>query len=123
MGYTLDLEKTDEIIRVTVDGLLNNSIRVDILSEINNQFKLNNYHKAIVDLRGSEFNPSEPIEGAIDLTIHLNRIKMRFDTKLAFIYIDAEKHRKQFQKLAQQFSYNLQYFKNIEDAYSWLNEC
>lgn len=119
MSYKLTLDSKDKIVNVSVDCLLDNSIRMEILNEVSNQFNLNNYTRAIIDLRESRFNPSEPIKGAVDLTIYLNKIRMNQDAKLAFIYVDAETHRKTFEQISQKFRYQVRYFKSIDEAYSW----
>ncbi|PLY04866.1 MAG: hypothetical protein C0622_02155 [Desulfuromonas sp.] len=120
MSYELRIEEEDRLVSVTATCLLNNNIRRNILDDINAVFHEKNYAKALIDLREAVFDPAEPIVGAVDLTIHLNRIRMKFDSKLAFVYTDAEEHRKSFEIIANKFNYRVQYFKKLEDARSWL---
>lgn len=122
MKYKLCLDEKDKIVRVKANCLLDNSIRRDILCDIAIHMKSNNYAKAIVDLTESTFNLSEPIEGSVELILHLSDIGMCPDAKLAFIYVDAEQQRKTFEKISQKIGYQLRYFRNIDDAYNWLRD-
>lgn len=121
MNFKLDLDIQNKIVMVEVGGLLDNQIRKEILSAIAAQMKSNNYNKAIVDLRRSSFDLSEPIEGSVRLTMHMSDVGLSPDAKLAFIYLDAETHRKTFEKISQKIGYQLRYFKDIDDAYIWLS--
>lgn len=120
MNYRLELDTQDKVIKVDVDGLLDNNIRKDILREIVDHLKSTKYKKAIIDLRRAIFNLSEPIEGSVKLTMHMSDIGMNPEAKLAFIYEKAETHRKAFEKVSQKIGYQLQYFKTVDDAYNWL---
>ena len=121
MNFKVDLDTQKKMVKVEVDGPLDNAIRKKILSSIAAQMKSNNFNRAIVDLRRSHFNLSEPMKGSVELTMYLSDIGMSPDAKLAFIYDDAETHRKTFEKISQKIGYQLRYFKDIDDAYNWLS--
>ncbi len=53
--------------------------------------------------------------------MHMSDVGLSPDAKLAFIYLDAETHRKTFEKISQKIGYQLRYFKDIDDAYNWLS--
>jgi len=120
MSYRLELDTQDKLVKVDVDGFLDNNIRKDILSEIVSHLKATKYSKAIIDLRRAIFNLAEPLDGSVKLTMHMSDIGMSPDAKLAFVYEKAETHRKAFEKIAQKIGYQLQYFKNVDEAYNWL---
>ena len=122
MNYKLYFDEEDKIVRVKADCLLDNSIRKDILREIALHLKSKKYSKAIIDLTESKFDLSEPIEGSVELTIHLSDLGMSPDAKLAFVYVDAETHRKTFEKISQKIGYQLRYFKTVDDAHNWLKD-
>jgi len=120
MSFTYKIDSEKQIMKIVVEGQLDNIIRMKILSTIADESKTGNCSGALIDLRQSTFNLSEPIEGAVKLTMHMSDLGMSPDTKLALIYEDAETHRATFEKVAQKIGYQLRYFMNTDDAYKWL---
>lgn len=117
--YEIDSDKT---MKVDVEGQLDNNIRMQILRAIADESKAGNCSAAIIDLRQSTFNPSEPIEGAVKLAMHMSDLGISPDTKLALVYEGAEVHRATFEKVTQKIGYRLRYFRNPDDAFEWLND-
>lgn len=122
MNYDLELDSKNNIVKAKVHCLLNQDIRKEILLAITSQLEISNYSKVIIDLTHSTFNPAESMVGALDLTNYMRSIGMKPHVKLAFIYSEAESHRKYFENVAQAIGFNLQYFKSFNEATAWLNE-
>ncbi len=72
------------------------------------------------ELTQSTFNPNEMMVSALELTRFMGKIGINPNVKFAFIYSDAETHRKYFEKVAQNDGYNLKYFKSQTEATKWL---
>lgn len=122
MSFTLEIDSQEKIAKVDVEGVLDNTIRMEILSAIAKESKSGNCSGALVDLRQSTFDLSEPIEGAVKLTMHMSSLGISPETKLALVYEGAESHRATFEKIAGRIGYQLRYFKNTVEAYQWLND-
>lgn len=122
MSYDISLNKIANVVVVRVEGVLNNDIRKGILRDLDAEMKTHSCFKAIIDLTRSRFDSAEPVEGAVELTMYMNSIRMNRNSKLAFVYVDAEKPRKTFEKMSQKFGYQLRYFKDFSAAYDWLGE-
>ena len=60
--------------------------------------------------------------GAIDLANDMRTLGILPHIKFAFIYSEAESHRKYFEKVAQFDGFNLKYFKSLNEATSWLKK-
>ena len=58
--------------------------------------------------------------GALDQTNFMRSIGIQPHVKLAFIYSEAENHRKYFENVAQSDGFNIQYFKTLTEAEAWL---
>ena len=120
MSFTLQVDPQEKIAKVQVEGALDNSIRMEILGAIALESKAGNCSGALIDLRQSIFDLSEPIEGAVKLTMHMSDLGMSPDTKLALVYKGAENHRSTFETITQKIGYQVRYFKNTDEAYLWL---
>lgn len=120
MPFTLSVDPQENIIEVEVEGALDNAMRMNILSDIARETKSGSCSAALIDLRKSIFDLSEPIEGAVKLTMHMSDLGMSPETKLALVYEGAESHRRTFEKITVKIGYQLRYFKNTEEAYLWL---
>lgn len=120
MPFTLEVEPQEKIARVEVEGALDNTIRMEILSAIALVAKAGDCCGALIDLRQSIFDLSEPIEGAVKLAMHMSDLGISPDTKLALVYEGANTQRATFEKITQKIGYQLSYFKNTADAYQWL---
>lgn len=79
------------------------------------------YNKILIDLTKSSFKKDEPMVGALELINFMNSIGIPPKAKLAFIFSEAEHHRKYFEGIANTGGFNIQYFKNLHDATSWLD--
>ena len=120
MSYTLEIDKLSEVVNVKATCALNNAIRKEILNDVAEHLKSTRYTKVIIDLTDAAFNSAEPIEGSVELAMYMSRIGITPEARLALIYADAEGHRKTFEKITQSVGYRLCYFKNVEEAYLWL---
>ena len=78
------------------------------------------YSRAIIDLTETEFDYHIPTTGASELTAYMKIIDIPLQAKLAFIYSEAEPHRKHYEQVCQKDGYNVRYFKNLNDALEWL---
>ena len=67
MAFTLEVDPKEKIVKVEVEGALDNTIRMKILSAIALESKSGDCSGAFIDLRKSTFDLSEPIEGAVDV--------------------------------------------------------
>ena len=120
MSFTLEVDPQEKIAKVEVEGTLDNTIRMKILGAIALESKSGNCLGALIDLRKSIFDLSEPIEGAVKLTMHMSDLGMSPDTKLALVYEGAENHRSTFETVTNKIGYQVRYFKNTDEAYLWL---
>jgi len=62
------------------------------------------------------------MSGALELTNFMRSIAIKPHVKLAFIYSEAESHRKYFENVAQFNGFNIQYFKSYNEAAAWLKQ-
>ncbi len=120
MNYDIEPDSKNQIIRVKVTCLLNQDIRKEILLAVASQLVLSDFSRVIIDLTESTFSPEESMVGALDLTHFMRSIDIKPDVKFAFIYSEAESHRKYFENVAQSDGFNLKYFKNLNNALVWL---
>lgn len=120
MGYQLTFDNTGSFVKVEVTGNLDNDLRKAILKDIDSAMKTHDCPRALIDLRQAVFNPTEPMDGAVELTMYMSSIHMKLDSKLAFVYVDAEDHRKTFEKFSRKFGYQLRYFRDPHAAQLWL---
>lgn len=120
MSYDIEIDSNNKIIKVNVTGLLNQDVRKEILLALAIQLEVINFSRVIIDVTESTFNPAEPILGALELTNFMRSIGIKSHVKIAFIYSEAENHRKYFENVAQLDGFNLKYFKNLDEASEWL---
>jgi hypothetical protein len=120
MSFKLEVDPQEKIVEVEVEGALDNALRMKILSAIAYESEAGNCSGALIDLRRSIFDLSEPIEGAVKLTMYMSDLGISPKTRLALVYKEAEVHRSTFEKITQKIGYQLRYFKNTDDAYRWL---
>jgi hypothetical protein len=120
MNYDLELDSKNQTIKAKVTCLLNQDIRKEILLAVANQIGITGFSRVAIDLTESTFNLDEPMVGAFELTNFMRSLGIKPHVKFAFIYSDAESHRKYFENIAQFDGYNLQYFKSHSTATTWL---
>lgn len=122
MKYDLKIDSKCKTVKVKVTCLLNQEVRKEILFAVVSQLGMVNFSKVLIDLRESRFDPTEPMAGAIELTNFMRFIGIKPHVKFAFIYSEAESHRKYFENVAQCDGLNFKYFKSINDAEVWLDQ-
>ena len=122
MNYDIELDSKNKTIKIKVTCLLNQDVRKEILLTVASQLGIRGFSKVIIDLTGSTFNPDEPMVGALDLTIYMRNIGIKPHVKFAFIYSEAENHRKYFENVAQSNGFNIRYFTSLNEATTWLNQ-
>jgi len=110
MNYDIELDSKNQTIKVKVTCLLNQDIRKEILLAVASQIGISVFPRVLIDLTESTFNPDESMVGAMDLTNFMRSIDIMPHVKFAFIYSEAESHRKYFENVAQYGGFNLQYF-------------
>lgn len=120
MEFHIEPDPEKRMIRVRANGLLTQKVRKEILIAVAGHLKMMHFSKVIIDLTASTFQADEPMIGALELTTFLNKIGIGHNIKLAFLYRDAESHRKFFEQIAQSAGYNLRYFKSAVEAETWL---
>ena len=121
MNYTIELNQKNKTIEVKAACLLDQGIRKKILLAVSRRLETSGFSRVLIDLTESTFNPSEMMTGALELTDYLRSIGIKPHVKFAFIYSDAESHRKYFENVAQSFGFNIQYFKRRNEAIAWLH--
>lgn len=122
MKYDLELDSKCKTVKVKVTCLLNQEVRKEILLAVVSQLGLVNFSKVLIDLRESRFDPNEPMAGAFELTNFMRSVGIKPHVKFAFIYSEAERHRKYFENVAQCDGLNFKYFKSVHDAKVWLDQ-
>ncbi len=120
MSFTLTLDDDAKLIRVDVEGLLNNDLRKDILSEVSTTLIITKYEKVLIDLLQTDFDLNEPMTKSLQLVKFLNEVGITKQIKLAFLYSGFESYRKHFEKIAQSLGQSIRYFKSRDDALFWL---
>ena len=120
MNFDLHIDSKSQSVLVKVAGLLDQGVRKEILLSIASLLRMHNLSSVIVDLTESAFDPAEPMVGALDLAKYMKAMGIRPDVKFAFIYSEADEHRRYFETVAQSEGFNLKYFKNLDDANAWL---
>ncbi|MFC1523904.1 hypothetical protein ACFL6N_03855 [Thermodesulfobacteriota bacterium] len=122
MDYTTANIIEFKLIEFTVNGLLSEEIRKEILMNAAGALSVAGYNRLLIDLVDTEFKANEPVTGALTLVTYMRKIGFPPMTRMAFIYSDAESHRKYFENVAQADGFHLKYFKNRDEAIEWLCE-
>ena len=122
MNFTLENDQKDHTIRVKATCQLNQVIRKEILLAIASKLKELDYSRALIDLTETSFDYYVPTTGASELVAYMLSIGIPSHAKLAFIYSEAESHRKHYENVSQNAGYNVRYFKKINDAKAWLQD-
>lgn len=120
MGYKLEIDSKNQLIKIVATCELNQKIRKMILGDIAVNLKNYNYSRAMIDLTETEFDYHVPTTGASDLIAYMKIIRIPPQAKLAFIYSEAEPHRKHYEQVCQKEGYNVRYFRKLNDALEWL---
>lgn len=120
MNYKIELDPTNKIIKVNIFCELSQNIRKQILLSVVEQIDLTGFKKILIDTRRSKFDQDELMTGAVDLTNFFKTIGISPKVKFAFIYSEAERHRKYFENIAQLGGFNLRYFRAVGEALEWL---
>lgn len=120
MDISTEIDKKNQVIVVRAACLLDQNIRKNILYTIALHIKELNYRKVLIDLTESSFRDDEPMAGALELTSFMTSIGIPGQAKLAFVFSEAEEHRKYFEGVAQTSGFNIRYFRHIEQAHDWL---
>lgn len=121
MDYTIDKDSDNRRINVKVTCILDQKIRKKILEEVVNVLNISGYQLVQLDLSESTFKKDEQMIGSLELTTHMKEIGICSQTKFAFIYSEAESHRKYFEDVANLAGFNIRYFKDKQSAGKWLN--
>ena len=122
MNFTLENDQKDHTIRVKATCQLNQVIRKEILLAIASKLKELDYSRALIDLTETSFDYYVPTTGASELVAYMLSIGIPSHAKLAFIYSEAESHRKHYENVSQNAGYNVRYFKKLNDAKAWLQD-
>jgi len=122
MNFTIENDQNDQTIKVKATCQLNQVIRKEILLAIASKLKELDYSRALIDLTETSFDYYVPTTGASELVAYMLSIGIPSHAKLAFIYSEAESHRKHYENVSQNAGYNVRYFKNLNDAKAWLKE-
>ena len=122
MNFTLEIDQNNRTILVKATCQLSQDIRKEILSAIAKKLKQYDYSRALIDLTETSFDYHIPRTGASELVAFMLSLGIPSHAKLAFIYSEAESHRKHYENVSQNAGYNVCYFKKINEAKAWLNE-
>ena len=122
MNFTLEIDQNERTIRVKATCQLNQVIRKEILLAIASKLKELDYSRALIDLTETSFDYYVPNTGASELVAYMLSIGIPSHAKLAFIYSEAESHRKHYENVSQNAGYNVRYFKKLNDAKAWLKD-
>jgi len=122
MNFTLEIDQNDRTIKVKATCQLSQDIRKKILLAIASKLKKYHYSRALIDLTETLFDYQVPSTGASELVAYMLSIGIPSHAKLAFIYSEAESHRKHYENVSQNAGYNVRYYRNLNDAKAWLEE-
>ena len=100
MDFTTKIDHEDKLIKIVATCLLDQDIRKSILYSIVLEIKNSKYNKVLIDLTKASFKKDEPTAGALALTRFMNSIGMPPRARLAFVFLEAELHRKYFEEIA-----------------------
>ena len=120
MNFTVEIDHEQRLIKVHATGLLNQRIRKEILLSVSSHQQISRYPKVLIDLTEAAFDPAEPMVGALELTSYLRTIGIGPQVRLAFLYQDAEEHRKYFERVAASEGYSICYCRSLSEAMDWL---
>lgn len=121
MNFSIEHDDGQKRINVSVNCLLTQDIRKEILLAVAGVLKISNLSKVLLDVREAIFDPAEPMLNALALVDYMRMVGIRPNVKFAFLYKDAERHRNYFAQVAQSVGFCIRYFKSIDDAVAWLN--
>jgi hypothetical protein len=118
------IKKIDDLqmIEIIVEGLLTQEIRKNILIDSTAFLAQTGYKRLLIDVVNSVFSPGEPMTGALTLINYMKQLGFPTGTRIAFLYRDAETHRKFFESMAQMEGFSLKYFQERDAAIDWLCE-
>lgn len=122
MEFTTNIDHQDKTIVINASCLLTQDIRKNILSVVAVHLDNSSYDRVLVDLRNSSFNPAEPMTGALELAAYMASIGISSTVKIAFLFEEAERHRKYFEGVANTSGFNVKYFRNMDTAVAWLHQ-
>ncbi len=122
MSYTIDTQSAPDILKLSVKETLTQALRKEILAVVATQLKVRQVTRVMIDLTRADFNPKEPMVGAWELVNYMKTLGIDETVRFAFLYDDAEEHRKYFENLAQMDGLNLRYFRDYIDAHVWLHD-
>ena len=122
MNFTLEIDQNEHMIKVKATCQLSQDIRKKILLAIASKLKKYDYSRALIDLTDTSFDYQVPSTGASELVAYMLSIGIPSHAKLAFIYSEAESHRKHYENVSQNAGYNVRYFKKLNDAKECLKE-
>ena len=122
MGYTIDKGSDHQRINVKVNCILDQKIRKKILTHVAYFLNVFGYQRVQLDLTESLFKKGESLIGALELVRHMKAIGISPQTKLAFIFSEAEDHRNYFEDVARISGFSIRYFKDQRSASKWLNK-
>jgi len=121
MNIDIQLDTKNSLIRLKATGLLSQDARKGILLAVAEQLRRSDLSRVVVDLTETHFDPDEMMVGALELTKFMQSIGIKPEAKIAFIYSEAESHRKHFENVAQLGGFTIKYHKSFEEALRWLN--
>jgi len=122
MNFTLEIDQNFHMVKVRATCQLSQDIRKKILLAIASKLKKYDYSRALIDLTETSFDYQVPSTGASELVAYMLSIGIPSRAKLAFIYSEAESHRKHYENVSQNAGYNVRYYRNLNDAKTWLEE-
>ena len=120
--YELKFDTESQTVKAKATCLLTQEIRKQILLSVASLLELNDASRVLIDLPESMFQPGEAMLGALELTNFMHAIGIQPRVKFAFIYSEAETHRKYFENIARSEGFNLRYFKTSAEAEEWLKK-
>lgn len=120
LSYSVSRLADRDIVEVTVLGPLDAGIRKEILVRSADALRYAGYHRLLVDVLEAAFDPDEAMSNALPLVGLLQALEFPPRARIAFLYKEAEEHRKFFEQAAQTGGFNLRYFRDREAAVTWL---
>ncbi len=120
MNYKIEKLPDLRIIKVIVDGTLDQDTRKEIHLKAVGELTINGYDRLLIDVCNSTLPPNYMIGDSLDMISYMKKFEGHKNKKIAFLFTSGESPRKTFVNTAQLWGINIMHFSNQDEAINWL---
>ena len=121
MEYSLEKLSDLEIIKITVNGTLNQSDKKELLSKASAGLNVNGYHRLLFDISNTTESPEYTTEDMLNMGNYIKELELNENLKLAFLSTDNKYTHKTFGECINIIiPIEISSFSNYDEAINWL---